>query len=62
MYDFLKIKFICCHILHLHDKMTEYKCSLCGGSMCWYGFDGLVCIKCGFVAQETMISGKLPVV
>jgi tRNA(Ile2) C34 agmatinyltransferase TiaS len=42
--------------------MTVNKCSVCGGRMCWYGYDGLVCIKCGFVAQDTIISGRLPVV
>ena len=62
MYNFLKIKFILCHITHKNDRMKEYKCSICGGKMYWYGYDGLVCVKCGFVAQDVIISGKLPVV
>jgi len=42
--------------------MIEYKCPICEGKMCWYGHDGLVCIKCGFVGQGPIFSGKLTVV
>ncbi len=62
MYNFFKLKFMPCHIFHKYDKMVEYQCPLCTGRMVWYGHDGLVCIKCGFVGQGPMISGQLAVV
>ena len=60
--QFLQIKFMPCHIPHLHDKMSRNKCPMCKGIMVWYGYDGLVCIKCGFVGQEPVFSGRLFIV
>ena len=42
--------------------MSERKCPICKGRMTSYGYDGLVCIKCGFVIQGPIVSEKPDVV
>jgi len=36
--------------------MPEQKCPVCKGRLSSYGYDGLICVNCGFVTQKPVVS------